>query len=62
MRKRKWGDEQLVEAVIKSSSTRQVLNIIGLRPAGGNYLQISKHIKRLNLDDGKKSVINFNLE
>ena len=50
MRKRKWRTDNLIKAVTGSTSLRQVLVKLGLRDAGGNYLQIKKYIKELNLD------------
>ena len=41
-RPKKWTHEQIVNAVRSSSSIRQVLQKIGLIPAGGN----DKHIQR----------------
>jgi hypothetical protein len=43
-RKRKWTQQQLIEAVKKSTSVRQVIKKIGLIEAGGNYEQIKKYI------------------
>lgn len=50
MRKRSWTEKELKEAVKNSSSFRQVLVKLKLREAGGNYEQIKKYIKELNLD------------
>lgn len=50
MRPRKWDDDQLKAAVSSSFSIRQILRLLGLRPAGGNYQQVWKHIKRLNFN------------
>lgn len=47
---RSWSDEQLTEAVRKSSSIREVIRKLGLVPAGGNYLQIKTRISNLKLD------------
>jgi hypothetical protein len=49
MRKRSWTTEQLVLAVKSSKSIRQVLGKLGLKTAGGNYCQIHKFIKELEL-------------
>jgi hypothetical protein len=49
-RKRSWSDEQLVEAVKVSKSYRNVLILLGLIPAGGNYEQIQNRVKILELD------------
>jgi len=42
---RKWTKEQLERAVIKSKSYRNVIKLLGLQPAGGNYDQIKKYIR-----------------
>ncbi len=47
---RKWTLEQLTEAARTSSSIRQVLQKIGLIPAGGNYRQIQKYLKLYTVD------------
>ncbi|MFC1618202.1 HNH endonuclease signature motif containing protein [Patescibacteria group bacterium] len=44
MRKRKWSIGQLKKAVASSTSYRQVLIKLKLRPAGGNYDQLKKYI------------------
>ncbi|HSX32621.1 MAG TPA: HNH endonuclease signature motif containing protein [Candidatus Saccharimonadales bacterium] len=49
-RKRSWTDEQLIEAVAASKSYRNVLILIGLVPAGGNYFQVQHRIKTLQID------------
>src|SRR3989338_2545879 len=49
-RKRSWTEIQLVEAVKGSFSFRQVLIKIGLIEAGGNYDQIRKYAKEIELD------------
>ena len=49
-RKRSWTSEQLKEAVVSSGSYRQVLSKLGLREAGGNYVQIRKYIGEYGLD------------
>ena len=41
---RSWTPSQLCEAVKISTSIRQVIAKLGLIPAGGNYVQISKAI------------------
>lgn len=48
--KRKWDYAQLDVAVSDSISIRQVLQKLGLRPAGGNYEQIKNSIAVRNLD------------
>ncbi len=49
-KKRSWDDQQLVAAVIKSKSYRAILIELSLIPAGGNYDQIRKRMKELNLN------------
>lgn len=49
-RKRSWTDEQLAIAVKESASYRSVLIKLKLIPAGGNYVQVKKAIKYLDLD------------
>ena len=51
-KKRKWTIDQLKKSVKNSFSYRQVLIKLGLREAGGNYDQLKKYIKELNLDVG----------
>lgn len=48
-RKRSWTDEQLTEAVAKSKSYRNVLILLRLIPAGGNYNQVQRRIASLKL-------------
>lgn len=50
MRTKRWNDELLKHAVNNSTSIRQVLHILGLKEAGGNYVQITHQIKLLNLN------------
>lgn len=47
---RSWTDEQLTMAVAKSYSIRNVIILLGLVPAGGNYHQIREAITRLGID------------
>lgn len=49
-RQRKWTEDQLISAVKTSTSVRQILFALGLEQAGGNYAQIKKYLKELNLD------------
>lgn len=46
---RKWRVEDLKDAVATSTSFRQILVKLNLKPAGGNYEQIKKYISELNL-------------
>lgn len=47
---RKWTEEDLRNAVESSFSKRQVLKILGLVEAGGNYEQITKYILLYKID------------
>ncbi|OQY31758.1 MAG: hypothetical protein B6I38_05405 [Anaerolineaceae bacterium 4572_5.1] len=49
-RKRKYSDEELVNAVKNNQPIRSVLQEIGLTPAGGNYESIKKRIRELDVD------------
>ena len=50
MRKRKWTDDQFIEAVKSSFSYAEVIKKIGLKPAGSNYDTVKRKISELNLD------------
>lgn len=50
MSKRKWTDEQFVEAVKNSLSYAEVLRRLGLKAAGSNYDTVKRKISELNLD------------
>jgi 5-methylcytosine-specific restriction endonuclease McrA len=50
MKRRKWTDEMLVQAVAESRSVRQTMQKLGLVPAGGNYVQVREHIRINKLD------------
>lgn len=50
MRKRKWTDEQFIEAVASSLSYAEVIRKLGLKPAGSNYDTVKRKISELNLD------------
>lgn len=45
-----YTDEQVIEAVAQSDSVRQVLDKLGLKPAGGNYKTFYRLVKKLELD------------
>lgn len=45
MSKRKWTDEQLIEAVKTSLSYAEVMRKLGLKAAGSNYDTVKKKIK-----------------
>ncbi len=47
---RKWGIQDLQKAVETSISRRQVLQKLGLVPAGGNYEQIKRYIESEKID------------
>jgi hypothetical protein len=47
---RKWNEKQLKQAAKISFSIRQVLQKLGLKEAGGNYSQISKYLKKYEID------------
>lgn len=50
MSKRKWTNEQFIEAVKTSLSYAEVLRKIGLKVAGSNYDTVKRKITELNLD------------
>lgn len=50
MKRRTWSQAQLKRAVAFSTSYRQVLSKLGLREAGGNYIQLKKYVSELGLD------------
>ena len=50
MSKRKWTDEQFIEAVNNSLSYAQVIEKLGLKVAGSNYDTVKRKIQELNLD------------
>ena len=49
-KKRKWTEKQLRRAARTSTSIRQVLTKIGLKEAGGNYVQVQKYLKFYKVD------------
>ena len=49
-KKRKYTNEELIDAVKNSQSIRSVLKKIGLTPAGGNYENVKKYIDELGID------------
>lgn len=49
--KKSWTVEELIVAVKNSTSLRQVLIKLRLKEAGGNYSQIKKYIKDLEIDN-----------
>lgn len=48
-RQKTWTDDNLKEAVIISNSYRAVIKKLGLIPAGGNYVHVTRKIKELKL-------------
>ncbi len=60
MRKRRWDDHTLSLAVSESKSIRQVIQKVGLIPAGGNYVQIQERITVLKLDTSHFTVYTWN--
>lgn len=50
MSKRKWTDEQFIEAVKTSLSYVEVMRKLGLKAAGSNYDTVKRKIKELSLD------------
>jgi len=50
MKKRSWTESQLRQATEKSTSFRQILGLLKLKQAGGNYQQIKKYINELNIN------------
>lgn len=46
---RRWTDTDLIDAVATSRSLRHVIHRLGLVPAGGNYVHVSKRIQMLEL-------------
>ena len=45
-----YTDQDIKEAVINSKSIAGCLRQLGKRPAGGNYLNLKRHLQRLNLN------------
>lgn len=60
-KKRSWTDEQLVTAVAESKSIRNVLIVLGLIPAGGNYAQVKLAIERLGIDTSHFTGMGWNV-
>jgi len=46
---RRWSDDELITATRNSTSVRQIIFKLGLKPTGGNYDQIGRHTKRLGI-------------
>lgn len=58
---RSWTDEQLREAVRTSKSYRNVLILLGLIPAGGNYQQVKRRVLELDLFTGHFTGMGWNV-
>lgn len=50
MKLRKYGEQQLTEAIKQSTSLAQTLKILGVAPRGGNYEVLQKAIRHFNMD------------
>lgn len=50
MKRRRWTDDQLREAVKKATSVYGVFRVMGLRVGGGQHMLIKQRIKALGLD------------
>ena len=50
MMRKSYSEKQLVEALQRSTSIRQVLQKLGLAEAGGNYASVQKQISLLQLN------------
>lgn len=50
MNKKKWTDQQFIEAVKTSLSYADVIRKLGLKVAGSNYDTVKRKIKELKLD------------
>ncbi len=49
-KQRSWSDDQLKDAVLAANSYRSVIIILGLIPAGGNYVQVQSRVKEFGLN------------
>lgn len=50
MRTKTWTEKQLKEVTKSSTSVRQVLKLLKLKEAGGNYAQIKKYFRIFKID------------
>lgn len=50
MRQRRWTEQQLRSVAKNATSVRQIIFSLGLKPAGGNYFQMSKYLKEFKID------------
>ncbi len=60
--KRTWTDTDLIKAVNISKSYRNVIKLLGLVPAGGNYVQVRSSIARLEIDVSHFTGKGWNIE
>ena len=60
-KQRSWTDEQLADAVKQSKSIRNVLILLQLVPAGGNYVQIKYAIEKMKLDTSHFTGMGWNV-
>ena len=49
MTTRRWTDEQLIEAASTSRSMLETFRKLGLKPGGGQYVQLYRHLARLGV-------------
>jgi hypothetical protein len=49
MVRRRWTDEELTDAVAAATSLLGALRLLGLKPGGGQYVTVRRHIARLDL-------------
>jgi hypothetical protein len=47
---KQYTDDDIVQAAKQVKSIAGLLRILGLRPVGGNYGNIKRHLKRLDID------------
>ena len=47
---RNYSDQDILDAVEQSNSLAGVLKKLGLQPAGGNYANMKRNLRRLNAD------------
>lgn len=59
-KKRRWTDNELIEAVENSTSYRAVIVKLRLVPAGGNYVQVQNRIRDLGLETAHFSGMQWN--
>lgn len=61
MKKRKWTDQQFIQAVKSSLSYAEVIRKLGLKVAGSNYDTVKRKIKELNLDISHMTGMRWNV-